>query len=386
MMAPEAVGAGTLTRLAQFPTGGSPVLSVYLDLDGSARHGAASADSQLGALLGAVGQAEAAPDVARVRELVQAKPALTHDARGLAIFSSNRAGVPEAVRLPISVGSMAVLDAMPWLEPLAELVTQDDWGIAVVSDSAARLFRGGSRGLIEFARLDRMLEHDRARQCTNAASRRGSVGRVQTHARGVSERLSRAHARRRFAHLVIVARAELRGAIEASLDEQLKDVLTGMIAADLAHASTVEIARVVAPVIEGAERALLVAFDQAPDGDEPAAVGLDAVLSALERRRVEVLLVVQRSSLIIGLCPRCGRASTTSRRCTFDGADLAAVDAFEHAVSLAAEQAAEVVMVRHERSALIDRGSIAALLGACDSRRQVPAITSANRLAAVAVA
>jgi hypothetical protein len=33
-MASEAVGVGTLQRLARLPTGGHPVLSVYLDLDG----------------------------------------------------------------------------------------------------------------------------------------------------------------------------------------------------------------------------------------------------------------------------------------------------------------------------------------------------------------
>jgi hypothetical protein len=60
----------------------------------------------------------AEPDVARVRELVRADPSLAREGRGLAIFSSAQAGVLEAVRLPITVEPMAVLDTLPWLEPL----------------------------------------------------------------------------------------------------------------------------------------------------------------------------------------------------------------------------------------------------------------------------
>jgi hypothetical protein len=71
--------------------------------------------------------------------------------RGLAIFSSAEAGVLETVRLPSPVEPMAVLDTVPWLEPLAGMIAADDWGVAVVSRSAARLFRGGPHALMQFA-------------------------------------------------------------------------------------------------------------------------------------------------------------------------------------------------------------------------------------------
>jgi hypothetical protein len=60
-----------------------------------------------------------------------------------------------------------------------------------------------------------------------------------------------------------------------------------------------------------------------------------------------------------------------------------AVDAIEHAAALAADQGAEMVVVRHGRSALIERGSIAALLKATGSQRAAPPRTDGSRLIAV---
>ena len=54
---------------------------------------------------------------------------------------------------------------------------------------------------------------------------------------------------------MIVACDQQRRVINASIDQQLKDVLRGIIDADLGRASTAEIMHVVTPMIEGAERA-----------------------------------------------------------------------------------------------------------------------------------
>jgi hypothetical protein len=70
----------------------------------------------------------------------------------------------------------------------------------------------------------------------------------------VAEQLLRAHRRRPFDHLVIVACDQLRRVIDASLDQELKDVLREIIDADLAYASIADIRHVVTPIVEGAER------------------------------------------------------------------------------------------------------------------------------------
>ncbi len=364
-MTADEIGIETLERLSRLETQGHPVLSIYLDLDPSRFPTPAARETQVRALFGEARKEAADSDVDRIQALLQAEPAITRGVRGLAIFSSAEAGVLEVVRLPSPVEPMAVVDTVPWLEPLAGMIAPDDWGVAVVSRSAARLFRGGPHALTQFAAVHDDVHRGNGR--SQARFQRGIEEEVASHVRGVAERLLRAHLRRRFDHLVIVASSELRPVIEHSLPGELKEVLAGSVDADLEHAPADELARAVAPVIERAEhdreRALVDRLEQGLGTGGPAAAGLDEVLSTLEQERVETLLVADRSRLTAGLCPRCARLSTSDQgKCALDGAVLAEVDAVEHAVDEAVRQSARVVVMRHEVNWLLEHGQIAALL------------------------
>jgi len=261
-----------------------------------------------------------------------------------------------------------VADTVPWLEPLAAMISPGDWAVAVVSRRGARLLRGGPQGLSEFACV-RDEVHRRHAQggWSQARFQRGIEEQVAVHVRSVADRLVRAHRHRPFADLVVVAAEELRPLIEHSLHAELAQVLAGTVDADLEHASLLEIAQAVAPLIERSqrqrERELVDRLGQALGTGGAAAAGLDEVLSTLEQQRVDTLLVAERSSLKAGLCPTCGRLFTDGgRRCPLDGATLAEVDAVERAVEKAASQAARVAVFRHEIEWLRQHGEIAALL------------------------
>ena len=167
-MAPDAIGVGTLRQLAELPTGGHPVLSVYFDLESESLSTPAARDAHLGSLRREPELSGARTAVDSVQALLRTRPELTRGAHGLAVFSCNEAGVLEAVRLPQAVKPMAVLDTLPWLEPLAELTTCENWGVAVVSPHRARLFRGGVRALTEFAAFD--AQGRSARTCNGSPS------------------------------------------------------------------------------------------------------------------------------------------------------------------------------------------------------------------------
>ena len=222
--------------------------------------------------------------------------------------------------------------------------------------------------MTEFASIDDRLHRRHAQGgWSQARFGRGIEQQVAAHVRGVGDRLVRAHLRRPFEHLVIVCSDELRPVILRGLHSELREVLAGTVDADLEHAPAYEISRVVAPVLEQAERerehTLVQVLDQALATGGAAAAGLDEVLSTLEQRRVGTLVVPARSSIKAGLCPTCGRLSTTDNgRCPLDGAILAEVDAIEHAVEEAAGQSAQVVVARHELEWLHEHGEIAALL------------------------
>jgi peptide chain release factor subunit 1 len=368
LAADRAFDAETIQRLARLDTRGHPVLSIYVDLDPGRFPTPDTRETQLGALLDEARRGGADRDADRVEAWLAGGGAIRGGARGVAIFSSTQAGVFEAVSLAGSVEPLAVVDAVPWLEPLAAQVSPGDWGVAVVSRRAARLLRGGAGGLSEFVLIDDEL-HRRHSQggWSQARFQRGIEQQVAAHVRGVADRLLRAHQRQPFQHLVVICSGELRPVIERGLHSELTAVLDATVDADLEHASVGEIVAAIAPVFERVgrdrERDLISTLEQELGTGGPAAAGLDDVLSALEQRRVETLLVPERSDLRGGLCPTCGRLSTDGeRRCPLDGQVLAEVDAVEYAIDEAAGQSAQVVVARHEPEWLHGHGDIAALL------------------------
>ena len=132
----------------------------------------------------------------------------------------------------------------------------------------------------------------------------------------------------------------------------------------------------ITPLIDGAERAteraVLVRLDEALDRGERV-LGLDRTLALLAQRRVEVLLIAQEARLTAAQCPRCGHVSSLEERhCACHGVRLTSIDAIGHAVTLASEQAARVVVMRHESEALAHRGSIAVLVRANRARATAP--------------
>ncbi len=359
------VGLGTLRHLHDLETHGQPVLSVYVDLDG-APSAATELDAELGGLLARAGAGDR--DADRVRELLRVRPDFARDGHGLAIFSSARSGVLETVALPSHVKPMAIVDTAAWVEPLVEMVTADDWGVVVVSQRVARLFRGGPRALVEFATTGADAGGDEAESGrSRSRSSDSDDSRVCHHARRAAERLVRADQQRAFDRLVVVALDELWPAIRASLRADLRNRLTAHIVLDLSSASADAITSVVAPIVQEAERsrerALLRSLWEGLTAGDAAVVGVDAVLASLEQRRVDTLMVAAGARLTAGRCPRCGWLSCARENCCpLDGALLEPIDAVECATERARDQRADVVVFSDETAGLCQHGSIAALL------------------------
>ena len=337
----------TLERLSALDVGGHPLLSVYVDLDPSLFPTPATRDAQIASLLSQaqhdamerdLGRVKA--DVEQTQAMLRADPTITRGAHALAIFSCAGAGLLEVVRLAGSVEPMAIVDTVPWLEPLAGLISPGAWAVAVISRRDARLFRGGPSGLVQFAAISDELHRRHAQGgLSQARFQRGIEQEVAWHVRRVADSLLRAHRRAPFEHLVIIAADELRPVVRDILHRDLVDVLAGAVDADLVHATAGDITRAVAPAIEAVERkrerALVAELELGLGTGGGAAAGLDEVLSMLEQQRVDTLLV---------------------------SADSARVDAVEHAVEQASRQSVRVLVVRFESAWLSAHGQIAARL------------------------
>lgn len=249
-MTPPAVGLGTLRRLRELPTGGQPVLSLYLDLDRSTHSNPAACEQRLGALVASLTPCPSRGDGERAREMLHGLPALAHGVRGLALFSTAEGSSSAIVALPDSVGAMAVIETVPWLEPLAGLFAPGDWGVAVLGEDRTRLFRGSTRTLVEFATLQHELPDTRA-LCgfSPIGPRRSARQRVLAHARRTSELLLRAHRRRPFEQLLLAAPQEMGQLLESALESQLRDRLAGGVTLDLQTAPVRQIELAIAPLL-----------------------------------------------------------------------------------------------------------------------------------------
>lgn len=338
-MMPPAVGAGTLRHLGTLGESGSGVLSLYLDLDPAHFPTPAARAMELDALLAQAQRDGAGADAAQVRALLHASPELLRGERGLAVFSCAASGSLETLALPAAVEPMAVVDRVPWLEPLVALVTSENWGVAVVSRRGARLFRGGRRGLVEFATVTDEV-HGRHAQggWSQARYQRGIEQAVADHVRHVAAQLRRAHRRHPFEHLVVVAAPELWPVIEANLPHDLSDRLAGILEHDLERAATEDLAAAIVPVVEDAEwrrEALALArLEDALATGGAAAAGVDEVELLLREARVALLLVP----------------------------DAPRSPAVERLVELAARTDTGTLVVRHATEELRTRGPVAALL------------------------
>ncbi len=361
-----AVSMSMLERLGRIEAGGSPILSVYLDLDPSRFPTPAARDAELSALLAGTSADEL--DVRHVRETVRAHPELAHGAHGLAIFSCAASDVLEVLAVPEPVEPLVVIDSVAWLEPLAAMLASEDWGVAVLSRREARLFRGGRDGLVEFAAISDELHRRHAQGgWAQANLQRGIEQQVSEHARHAAELLLRAHRRHPFDHILIVAASELSPVLEKCLHQDLRDHLAGVLPRDLEHAPERDITQAVTPLIERAEReqehALSSRLEQALATGGPAVCGLDEVLATLQQGRVEMLLLTDQAKLTAGLCSSCGRLyPAADGECPLDGTPLVSVDAVEHLIVQAARQAIPVRVARHEPDVLRAHSDVAAFL------------------------
>ncbi len=362
------LGAATLERLAKFDPNGQRVLSLYLDLDPSRFPTPDTRRTQLGALLDQARRAGADWDFTALRTVLDADQRVRHGARALAAFSSPAGELHEIVALRTPVEPLAVVDTIPWLEPLAAHLVPGDWGVAIVSRRAARLLRGNPESLAEFATIRDPL-HRRHSQGGWSQSRfqRGIEEQVAAHVHMVIDRLLRAHRRSPLRRLIVICSDELRPVIERRLPAELASILVTIVDADLEHAPAEQVAATVASVVERtdreAEREAIARLEQALGTGGPATAGLDEVLATLEQHRVDTLLVGEGIDLRADLCPTCGRLSSHGRpACPLDGDTLTEVDAVEHAVLEAIRQSARVQVIRFESEWLLGHGGIAALL------------------------
>jgi peptide chain release factor subunit 1 len=289
---------------------------------------------------------------------------LTSDgAHGLALFASEPNDLFEALKLPRSVPNRVAIGRSPLLGPLAKLARRERWCVTLVNRRDARILRGSPDGLREVLRIhdDVHGQHDQG-GWSQARYQRGIEKEKDDHLKDTGDALMRHFKRQPFERLIVGGPREVVTDFEHKLHHYLHDRLAGHIEVDVERSNADQVLDAARPLIEKLEQTR--EHDVIDKLGERGACGLDDVLPPLNERRVELLILDEQFGGVTGVqCLECGWLGVEGDRCPADGSELAKLDDLTEAmIELAVQQAADLLAVHHERSALEAYGGAAAVL------------------------
>lgn len=323
-----------IRELARFTCEGNDVVSVYIDVDGRRHPRYSDVESRVEKLLRGASDG-AGRSAIKSLERIEAhlKKGLDRKStRGVAIFACEDKDLWEVIELPVPVRDQVVINATPHVSQLEGVLERSErFGVLLADRQRARMFVFELDELLDKSELfEELPRHDD-----------DAGNRDRLHAKDHIEAAAHAHIkhaaqvafetfqREPFEHLIIAAPDEIANELERDLHSYLQERLVGRCSLTVG-ASEASIRDAIVEIEERVERDREAQFVErlraaVAKGDGGVA-GLDAVLKALDERRVDHLLVSDsyeapgwrcRSCRHLGVkspvdhaCPVCGEVMT----------------------------------------------------------------------------
>jgi peptide chain release factor subunit 1 len=369
-----------IRTLAEWDTGGLPVTTLYLDVDGRRRPRRRDyvrrADDLAGAAcdearrLGRDAHRSGCGDAKRIRSFVSDGLDRRGSVRGLAVFSCSGAGLWEDVELSQPVRDRVRVGSRPHLLPLEALLEMAETFCTVLVDrERARIFMSSLGEIEEVSRLldDVPGQHDQG-GWAQARLRRHIEDHVQRHLKHVADTLFRIQRRRPFDHLVLAGPEEAVAALERDLHDYARRRILGRVSLPMTASADDVLDRIMHLEVELESRreseAVRRLLSEAASGTGRAVTGMGGTLSALEANRAEVLVLAEQLRAGGVRCERCGHLASAGpdRPCGSCGGPVVEVpDLVEEAVELALRQRSRVETVA-DGDPLAEVGGVGALL------------------------
>jgi peptide chain release factor subunit 1 len=369
-----------IRSLAGWATGGLPVTTLYLDVDGRRRPrrrdyvrraedltATACDEARTGmsrqAFLSVCG------DSGRIRSFVGDDLERRGAVRGLALFSCSGAGLWEAVELSQPVRDAVRVAPRPHLVPLEALLELAETFCTVLVDRERARILVSSLGEIE--EISRLLDdvpgkHDQG-GWAQARLQRHIEDHVHRHLRHVADTLLRIQRREAFDHLVLAGPEEAVAELERELHDYARRRILARITLTMAASADEVLERIIDLELDLEARRERDAVDrlvsEAGAGTGRAVTGMADTLTALEARRAEVLVLAGNLRATGIRCQRCGHlAARPEGPCEACGGAVVEVpDLVEEAVELALRHRCRVETVA-DGETLGRVGSVGALL------------------------
>lgn len=367
--------SAVLRDLAAIPRGEHPVLSIYLDLsvDNTGRRQAlATLDQELARCSAEIeeqGPRRDSFEADRARLAAYLSGELPPDARGVAIFACDGAGLWEAIPLLVTLKTYVACDSMPHLFQLAQAIEDNEtYVVAVAEGQQAQVYLFSPENLEQ-------IDNTEARENVNRTQvggwsqlryERHNGFTIQLHMNDLAAALQEAVERHGARHIVIMTNDSVKGHIRQALPSQLHELLVDMVSFDRG-AGPEQLAASIAPLrleVEGKEEEALVGRleDQLATKGGLAFAGDKDVAMALLKGQVDTLLISPGYSGPGSECPSCGALRLGQRqKCPYDGSEMRPVEMREALVHATLRQGGAVEIIGLE-GALDSHGGVAAML------------------------
>jgi peptide chain release factor subunit 1 len=290
------------------------------------------------------------------------------DARGLAIFACQEAGLWQVYRLPVEVPELCVVNHAPYVSPMLRLVDESrKYCVVVVDKEKARIFTMYLGKITEGADIfDVVPGWHKQGGWAQARFQRHIEDLVNRHLKNVADALFQFYKAEGFGHLIIGGAPEVRMRLSHILHSYLQKLVVGDISVDVT-ASADEILKAAREIEretgekEEAEMVRLVLAGSAQG--YPTLTGFKENLKALREGRVHTLLLVDGQKIDGSYCEKCGYiGNADAEACDACKTVLSdATDISERLATLAVEHDSEVRYVRNGLG-LEKRGGVGSIL------------------------
>ncbi|MGH9302043.1 MAG: hypothetical protein ACRD0E_09180, partial [Acidimicrobiales bacterium] len=327
-----------IRSLAAFDGAGTPVVSLYLDVDGRRYSHPQQYHKQLESLIRKAGPAPGqqcsngavSEDLQRIEQHVHSDLDRSR-VRGLALFSCSPKGLWETFELPVPVRNHLVVNKSPQVAQLEHLnQVHRRFGVLLADRQRARMF------VVELGQVtsswelfDELPRHeDDGGEWDRDHVHDHQMAATQHHVRRTCDKALATFQSCSFDHLILGGPTEMAGELERGLHSYLHERLAARVTIGVT-ASVAEIRQAALRVEEQVERAVeanLVNGLRDRLGAGTAVAGLGPVLGALAERRVSDLLVSHGYEAQGWRCGSCQLLAAVGRNCPVCSTEMDDVD------------------------------------------------------------
>ena len=375
------LSASEITTLKDFDSHDRhPVVSLYLNLDGSKYPSRADYETELSSLiskcrktapeeLGLTRDQESSldTDLRAIGEFISLEYR-RHGTRGLVIFACKAEGLWQVDPLKVPVANRLFVEWKPQVAPLVEtLSSYEQLCVLVTGKETARIFQVRAGEIDERTEiLDRVLKHHNQGGWEQAKLQRRHDLQVRNHLKKATETSLDYFQKEHFDRFMVGVADDLWPELERVLHPYLLERMVGRFNVET-NASPEEILTRITAIEEQQrqheESTLMDSLGPELSSGRTFVGGLDDVLAVLNQRRVDLLLVENGFEKPGKYCPECQTLEFAEKTCPTCGDQARIIhDVVEEARELAIRQNARVMTITAGNPAISDAGHIAARL------------------------